>query len=510
VSYGQRQALAALSGLLLWLSFPNPWALGFEAWTAWLAWAALLPLLAAIEGQEPKVAAGLGCVGGLACFVPGLAWLTQVRPLGPGALPAWLALAAWCSLFAALFAWGAARGLRQGWALPVLWIPALWTLTEALREVLLSGFPWMGLGSSQYRNPALLPLAAALGQTGLHYAVALGNAVLYGALIQPRWLLGTPRSLSALGMALALAGLAQWQAHEQWAWSRGAGAEAGISVAIVQGAIDQDQAWNQAYRRHLLDTYFELSRQAVEGGAELLLWPESSFPGFFNEDAPEAREVKGFAARWGVDLLIGSTLSDGGFYTNSAVWIDAQGSTRSYAKRHLVPFGEYVPFRRAAPLLDLALERIGVVGFSPGQAPGRFEIRGTQVKPLICYESIFPRLARSGGTAGLLAVLTVDTWYGRTAGPVWHASQSALRAVEQGTWLARAAATGISLFAAPDGQLIAPIPLDAPGWRVQRLSPPRVTPFQRFGDIPLLFACLLMLVMVVFGPKRLKTAQNSL
>lgn len=504
MSRGRARALALASGLLLWASFPNPVALGFEAWPGWLAWVALVPLFGALREREPGQAFGLGWLAGAACFVPGLAWLTNVKPLGPGALPAWLGLAAWCALFPAIFAWAAAHGLRRGWPLPVLWIPALWVLGEHLRETLLGGFPWMGLGSSQYLNQALLPLAAALGQTGLHYAVALGNAVIHASLWRPDWLLGWARSASAMLVLLFLAALAGWQASEQRAWAQGPGAGPGVRVAVVQGGIDLDQAWDQAYRRRLMDTYLGLSAQAVQQGARLLLWPESAFPGFLSEDSPEARELKAFAAAQGVDLVVGSTLEQAGRYSNSAVWVDAQGGTRSYAKRHLVPFGEFMPFRDAAPLLDLALERAGVVGFSPGEGPGRFETAGFSVKPLICYESIFPDLARQGGQAGLLAVLTVDTWYGRSAGPVWHASQSALRAVEQGTWLARSAATGISLFASPDGRLLSPIPLDEAGFRVQEVGPSRQTPFLRWGSWPLLLACAVFLSCVIVCPIRKK------
>lgn len=497
-----RLGLAGSSGLLLFFSFPNPFALGFEAWTGWLAWGALVPLLAALDGQDAKAGARLGLVAGLSCFVPGLVWLTNVKPLGPGAIPAWLALAAWCAAFPALFGAATAEGIKRNWAQPVLWIPALWAFSELLRENLLTGFPWMGLGSSQYRNPAVLPLAAALGQTGLHYAVALGNTVLLGALVRPALLLPWRRSAAATAMVLALAGTAAWQGREQRAWDAQASAAPSIRVGLIQGAIDLDQVWDRAYRLSLLNVYLGFSKKAVDQGAQLLLWPESCFPGFFNEDAFEARELKAFAARHQVHMLVGSTLSEGGRYTNSAVWIDPQGNTASYAKRHLVPFGEFVPFRAAAPLLDLALERLGLVGFSPGQEPGIFRLGPLAVKPLICYEGIFPALARSGGSAGLLAVLTVDTWYGRSAGPVWHASQAVLRAVEQGAWVGRAAATGISLFAAPDGRILHAIPLDQPGIAIQAVRAPRRTPYGDWGQLPILLLCALTLVIGGLGRKK--------
>lgn len=212
--------------------------------------------------------------------------------------------------------------------------------------------------------------------------------------------------------------------------------------------------------------------------------------------------MKAFARARRVRFLIGSTLSEGDAYTNSAVWVEPDGNTRSYAKRHLVPFGEFVPFRSVAPLLDLALAKAGVVDFSAGRGPAQFPWQGLRVKPLICYESIFPGLARSGGAADLIALVTVDTWYGRTSGPVWHASQSVLRAVEQGAWLARCASTGISFFAAPDGRLIDPIGLDQAGFRVQSIGRGRLTPYQRFGDWPALLSCLFLMAVAILGRKK--------
>jgi apolipoprotein N-acyltransferase len=490
-----RRGLAILSGLLLWLSFPNPFALNFQAWPGWLAWGALLPLLAAISGAPQGSGFKLGFLTGLACFLPGLFWLTNVQPLGPGAYPAWLALAAWCAFFPALFAWLTERALVAGWDLPVLWVPALWTLVELLRERLLGGFPWISLGSSQVQNLAVLPLAAALGQAGLHYAVALGNAIAFGCLIRPGWLLGLRRSGTATVMVLGLAFLAQTQRQAQQAWDASASARPGLDAAVIQGGIDLDQPWTAEYRRGLMDRYLGLSRQAIAQGAKVLVWPESAFPGFFNEDAPEARELKAFAKAQKVNVLTGSTLSDNGVYRNGVVWIDPQGDTASYGKRHLVPFGEFVPFRTIAPLLDLALARAGIVGFTPGDASRRWDLGGVSVQPIVCYESVFPDLVRQGGPVDLIALVTVDTWYGHSAGPVWHASQARLRAVENGAWVARAASTGISLFAAPDGSDQRHIGLDEAGALVQRVSAARSTPFQRWGQLPVLFACLLCLLL---------------
>jgi apolipoprotein N-acyltransferase len=490
VTLGRRHALAALSGLLLWLSFPNVFALDFQAWTGWVAWIALVPLCWALWGQEPLDAFRLGWLSGALFFTLSLSWLTNVRPMGLAAIPAWLGLAAWCGLFVGV--WGAAVGWvsRRQVPLPVIALAAAWALLELVRERLFTGFPWVNLGSSQAFNPAILPLAAITGAVGLHFAVALGNMVFFSLLIEQRLLLGFARSASAV-LAVALLGWGVQCARQQMAVG---GQGPRVKVGIIQGNIDEDQAWTQAYRDRVMSTYLRLSDAAVKDGAKVLLWPESSFPGFFNEDAAEAKQLRAYAHDRQVDLLIGSTLSEGEAYRNAALWVAPDGDTLSQAKRHLVPFGEYVPFRRAIPILAGAMAQLGVTDFLPGSTGPLFRLGGLRAQPLVCYESIFPALVREADPPDLIAVITEDTWYGRSAGPVWHASQCAMRAVENGAWVARSAATGISLFANDQGQILQPIALDQAGYRVAEIPRGHTTFYGAHGEC---FAGLLLLLLAI-------------
>ncbi len=487
------RGLAALSGVLLYFSFPNAWALHFEAWPGWVAWVALVPLLASLQGQSRAEGFRLGFMAGLGCFLPGLLWLTKVEPLGLGSYPAWAALSLWCSLFLGLFGALVAAGLEQDRPLAVLWIPCAWTVLDWARERALTGFPWLSLGSSQYTNAWLRPLAAVLGSAGLGTAVCLGNVILFGALVRPAILLGKGRSLAALAFALALAAGARWQAGEQAAWTlqwqdpRPDQRESGprsfsASVALIQGGLNLDQPWTQAFRQEVLRIYFDISRVAIHSGAKILVWPESAFPGFFNEDAPEAKKVKAFVRQSHVDLILGSTLDEGGRYTNDALWVDPQGNTLAYVKRHLVLFGEWIPFQHLIPGLDAALDRRNVAFFEPGTRAVQFNPGGARVLPLVCFESVFPDLCWEGPQPDLMTVLTVDSWYGRTSGPVWHASQASLRAVENGCWVVQAATTGISLFALPDGSLSTFIDMDQSGLVQKIVGPGRPTPYRRWGD----------------------------
>ena len=501
MSLASRRGLALLSGLLLYLSFPSLFAMGFEAWPGWVAWLALVPLLLALDGQERRQGFWLGLSAGLAFFVPGLHWLTKVQPLGGGAWPAWLALAAWCAAFVGLFGALATEGLRRGWPQPLLWMPAAWTLLEWLRERLLTGFPWMTLGGSQFANPALRPLAALTGSHGLHYAVALGNVLLFTMVFHPRRLCRWSQCLPAVAMALALAGGAAWQARAQARWTAAQAGQPKLRVAVVQGGLDLDQVYTPEFRAKVLGLYLGYSKQAAAAGARLIVWPESSFPGFFNEGGPEALALKAFARQANVSLIFGSVLSTGQGYQNAALSLDAEGNTRTYAKRHLVPFGEYLPLADWVPGLRRALGDMGVAFFQPGASGVHFQAQGLAVQPMICFESVFPCLARADGPMDLISIHTVDTWYGVSSCPVYHASQAALRAVENGCWVARAAATGISLFAGPDGGLGSTLGLEGAGWMAQDLGPGRPTPYGRWGEWFLLCCGLGLLLAALWRRK---------
>jgi apolipoprotein N-acyltransferase len=482
VSLRARRGLAVLSGLLLYLSFPSVFAMGFEAWPGHVAWVALVPLLLALDGQGRKQGFWLGLCAGLAFFVPGLHWLTKVQPLAGGAWPAWLALAAWCAAFVGLFGAVAAEGQQRGWPQPLLWLPAAWTLVEWLRQCLLTGFPWMTLGGSQFANPALRPLAALCGGAGLHYAVALGNGLIFTMLFRPQRLCRWSQCLPACAAALALAGGAAWQSRAQAAWTDARAGAPTVRVAVVQGGLDLDQVYTPAFRAKVLGLYLGYSEQAAAAGAKLIVWPESAFPGFFNENPPEAQALRDFARRRQVSLVFGSVLSTADGYQNAAVRLDPDGNTASYAKRHLVPFGEYLPLADWVPGLRRALGDMGVAFFKPGQDAIHLQAQGLSVQPMVCFESVFPELAHQDGPSDLVAIVTVDTWYGHSSCPIYHASQAALRAVENGCWVARAAATGVSLFAGPDGALGPRLGLDGAGWILQDLGPGRPTPYARWGD----------------------------
>jgi apolipoprotein N-acyltransferase len=485
-----RYGAALLSGLLLTLGFPNLFHPDFFTPGPFIACFALVPLLLSLDAETPAAAFKKGYATGFLFFILSTAWINHIKPMGPGALPAWLSLSAYLALYPAAFAGGLAFGRRRGLRFEVLWIPALWTLLEFAREILLSGFPWLSLGSSQAAGGIFLPLASLCGVYGLDFVVLLLNLGLALAL---------RRRPAALAAALLLA--ACFAAR---GLSPASAAGPSVKVAVLQGNVDQDQAWTSSYRSSLMEIYGRLMRQAADAGAKLLIWPESALPAFFNERGPEAREVEAFAKARHVDVLLGSSLvyRERGAYENGAVLVGASGEAQIYVKRHLVPFGEYIPLRASIPALDKTLNRFGLVDFKPGPArqPG-FRSQGLNIAPLVCYESIYGRMLQDGGAQpDLIAVVTLDTWFGNSAAPRVHFLEGALRAVENGAWTARSAATGISGFISPQGRATALVPLDQEGWAMQSIPSGAAPTFYRRHGPWFLWLCLAFVGLAAAKP----------
>ena len=211
-------------------------------------------------------------------------------------------------------------------------------------------------------------------------------------------------------------------------------------------------------RSAIFRDYLRMTREAIARGAQAVLWPESSTPFFFEEDKPNAEQVRALARAARVPILFGSDQMERGTpprYFNSAFLVRPDGTTGAvYRKMHLVPFGEYVPLKKllffAAPLVE------AVSDFSAGIEPTLLPLGGHPVSTAICYEVVYPDLVRRFVRNGseLLTTITNDAWFGRTSAPYQHFEQASMRAIENGRYLVRAANTGISGIVDPYGRVI--------------------------------------------------------
>ncbi len=507
--------LCAASALLLTAAFPK-----IEA--DYLAWGALLPLLWALNGAAPAEAFRRGWVFGLVHYASLLYWLVPTMVIY-GHLPPALGVAI-LFLFAAILsllstaplAW--ALGLAAGTPLRLLVLfPVFWVGAEYLRSFLFTGFPWELLGYSQYRRLHLIQISDIFGVYGVSGLLALGNAALFLGALRLRgrpWRgrpVGTRAAAAGLGAAALLtaaaAGYGQWRLP---AVDRQAERSPRAVVAAVQGNIEQSQKWDPAFQQATIARYLRLSYAALRERPELIVWPESAAPFYFLTEVPPTRAVLQGVQASGTHYLIGAPAveADGpkAVYFNSAFLAGPSGEVLGrYDKAHLVPFGEYTPYKEYLPFLGKMVEHVG--DFVPGAVGRTLEYDGRRLGVQICYEIIFPALAaaqvRSG--ANLLITITNDAWYGTTAGPYQHFSLAVLRAVENRRALVRAANTGISGFIDPAGRILDPTALMTEAAVVRSLPLMEgATVYNRLGDAAAA-ACLgaALLAVMAAGARRL-------
>jgi apolipoprotein N-acyltransferase len=517
----RRLGLAVGSGWLCALAFPNPFYIQLSWWGGWFSCLGLVPLFY-LAAENWKQAAGWGFCFGLAYFGVSVVWMAFMPAMAPVAPGVWLLLTIYLAIYTAAFMGITQILSRRG--LP-LWstAPALWVALEYLRNYALSGFPWAVLGAAHYRNPWLMSLASFSGVWGLSWLTVLCNAILF-ALLLPRNAKNRMGGDNPLGgrllhiLAAAVVALTivtgGWLEHRRLA---NIPDKVAVKVAALQGNINQNQEWNETYRRSTLNRFFELGSQALAQKAELLIWPESAFPGIFNWDQTLAGEVRSWSRSWQVDQIvsadtIGLGTKAGEYqYFNTMLWLDPQGTvTGSFSKIHLVPFGEFIPFKHTLLFFVRKLvPRYENGEFTPGASrePLVWHRTGgdTRVGGLICFESIFPQyaaeLVRKGSE--LLVVVTYDAWFGTTAAPAQHAIFSALRAAETDRYVMQTAATGISCAFGPTGQLLDQVPLNTAGVLLAKVGLRTTqTFFVRWGSWLPWWCVMWILLLLIVGARR--------
>jgi apolipoprotein N-acyltransferase len=497
--------VAAASGLILALAFPamdwNP-----------LAWIALVPLLWVSLGRGPAAALRLGWVGGLAFYVASLYWLTftigTYTNLGPlVSIGPLLLLCGFLGLFFGLFAAGCELAHTRRIEIALV-APPLWVVLEWARTYVLGGFPWVALGYSQYRTIYLAQFAEFTGIYGVSALVVLVNAVVYRAF--RRWRDGRPpgtRAMLALaGLLLILVAWGFWRVRALAA-TEPAGA---LRVGLIQGNVEQDVKWEPAYQDATIERYAALTDQAVAAGAELVVWPETAAPFFFQIESVLRDRIVEIARRHHVWLLLGSPAftqrGDELFLHNRAYLVTPEGPADAYYdKIELVPFGEYVPLASFLFFVHKIVEGIGE--FRGGTETVVFPAGRGSFGTLICYEGIFPGLTRRFVARGadFLVNITNDGWFGRTWAPYQHLAMVAMRAIENRVPIVRVANTGFSAIVDVDGTIRWRTGLFETAWRVDTIRWPGVETFYaRVGDV-FVYVCMLMLAVVallaVAGPR---------
>jgi apolipoprotein N-acyltransferase len=425
-----------------------------------------------------------------------LYWLVEtMTTFGGLALPlavfAAAVLVAYLALFPAAFCLILRRLHGRLGPIAIFLAPAVWVTTELGRQYVWDGFPWALLGYSQVTVLPIAQLASIVGVYGLSGLLALTSAAGAFILLEK----GRRRWYFAVAVAALVAVCMGWGTARLQSSALLTSGDP-VRVAVLQGNIAQEDKWNPALADDITGRYIAMTRQALAQGATFVLWPESSTPFYFEVDLLRGSAIRRLAMEGKATLLVGSdqiepinTRSGAQKteerYYNAAFLLKPDGKVGAvYRKMHLVPFGEYVPLKSLLFFVGPIVEAVSA--FTPGSDPVLLPVGEHMASTAICYEVIYPSLIRQFvlGGSELLTTITNDAWYGRSSAAYQHWDQAAMRSIEQGRYLARAANTGISGFVDPYGRVLQKTDLFEPAVLVQDLRFVREqTIYTRLGDL---------------------------
>jgi apolipoprotein N-acyltransferase len=520
-SQSSRILLAVLSALLLILSFPP-----FNAWI--LAWVAFIPLFFAVDGQNPLKAFLIAYLIGFIFFLGTIYWLIHVT------LPGMLAVVAYLALYFGFFGliisyepnsrraslnppYGCTQYER------LFLIPAAWIALEWARSYVFTGFGWALLGYSQSCNLPIIQIADVTGAYGVSFLIVMFNVAIFFAIKNFRFRKDflIPVIMAAILM-IAVIGYGIFRLNNVFTGER-------LKVSVVQGNIPQDQKWDERFVDKIMDRYSSLTVLSAAQRPDLIIWPETSVPGFIEDKSTLLEWVRGLALAVDSPLLVGAPryedVNGKELYYNSAFLFPKDGSqARYYDKMHLVPFGEYVPLKNLfffvhrfapRPIGDfVGGKEFTVLKFPVERSVNEKERNWKLVKKvgfgcLICFEDIFPDLARGlvKNNAGFLVNITNDAWFGRSSAAYQHAQASVFRAVENRVNVIRAANTGLSCFIDQKGRIVSKVSKEDRDLFVEGFSANEIilsrtrTLYTVYGDI---FAYLCIFLAVLFTIKNYK------
>jgi len=473
--------LCLLAGLLLPFAFA-PVGIGLLA-VPILAW-----LFFSWSDASPRQAFRYGFLFGLGQFTAGVYWIYHsLYEFGhiptPVAMLLVVVLAAGLALYPALAGYLANRISLSASSMRLLAIyPASWLLMEWLRGFVLTGFPWLNLGASQ-TDTQLAGWMPVVGE----YGVTLLLGISAGALVclfrfrsGYRW----PVAVALLS-ALWISG---W-ALQQQSWSETSGS---LSVSLVQGNTPQEIKWDPDARTKILNSYLILSKEVWK--RDLIIWPETAIPAFAQDIENFLQGLSGLTKLTGSDLITGIPMVEKGRYYNAIITLGSESGR--YYKRHLVPFGEYIPLRSVfGSLLDLL--HVPMSDFSTGrmdQPP--LKVAGQLAGLSICYEIAFSSVIRAQlPEAGFLVNLSNNAWFGDSIAPHQILQLSRVRAMETSRAVLSSTNDGITAVVDHRGQIQAQAQqfigtvLNA---EVQIQT--GETPFVRWGERPVVIFAILLLV----------------
>ena len=463
---------ALLCGIVFFLALPPcNWS-----WLVLLPLGGLLICLKHLNWYERLLA---GWIFGLGWALPGFWFLREIHPAVPfGIAPVlaiWPAVWALMAVFFLHYILYPVKILLDGEVAMKEYVPgagrrilaaavlaAFWIILEFSRSSML---PWNNLATAFWRYPRVLALASVTGVTGIGFLIANLSCALALAWIFRK----KDKKQYALWFGAVLPAVLLPSLVTVYRAQNPAPAEnAKFRIAAVQGDISQRRNADEQQAFEALKTYLDMTREAVkiQPAPDLIVWPETAVPYAFRGNHPVSAlyryELQKIVAASGIPVLFGTiefrefpAFSGKYMITNSALLLTPSGIAARYDKIHRVPFGEYIPFRGILPgwlvrAIDMNRDLLAGTDFSPVEVKN-----GVRAGMAICFESVFPYVARESVRRGanMLLVISNDAWYPTSSEPEQHLANAVARSVENGRYSVRCGNNGGSLLVNPDGSI---------------------------------------------------------
>ena len=434
-----------ISAILTALAFPK-----FDL--PYLAWFSLSILFISIgRSKTPKDGTKIGFLFGLIFFGFILFWITSLYEyVGFFAYIGWIFLVIFQSLFIALFGYIVKRFNLSH----TLYEPVIWVLLEVIRGLGFLGLTSGIIGLSQANNTTVIQISSFYSIYGVSFILVLANSSI-AALFAGSLKKNIKRSRYLLLVSLLAIFGSLLFGFNTMANKEEASSSNKMRIAIIQPNIPQEKKLDSRYVTEIFDKHYKLSLSAIKEKPNLIIWPETVILSYLENDDKFLKRVKELAIRSHAYLLIGTPYSEEGLSYNSVIAVSPSGKVFArYDKHHLVPFGEYLPFRRVTyPIL--AQTHFFDGEFSEGVKQLPINIKDRSFGLMICFESAFPSIAKNMKNKGaeILVTVTNDAWIVYSCLPYAHINHAIFRAVENRKYFIQVANSGISALITPYGEV---------------------------------------------------------
>ncbi len=419
---------------------------------------------------------------------------------------AWLGLAALVAVPAAFLflLWKPLASKMKGWMTPFL-AASLWVILEWMTTLTFAGVPWSRLALGQTRMLAVIQTTSLFGSYFIAFLIVSVSFCLgYVLFYRKRLFLAVPIVMFALNLIVGAVMLANYEAETS----------SSVKIAAVQGNTPSAEKWDTDGFFDSLDRHYEMTVDAGKEGADIIVWSESVVPDVLSS-MPFVEDYIAKSVKESNSLLVFGAFDCGedGKQYNALFLMDRDGTLTDerYYKQHLVPFGEYIPFRRFVEVVIPPLANINVLGedLFPGEGSMLIESEYGSLGSLICFDSIYEELARKSVRDGAEIILlsTNDSWFGDSAALYMHNAQAVLRAVENRRFVVRAANTGISSMISPTGEVLATLMEGETGYLLEEVyMHSDITFYTMVGNVFVALCGLYLAILLGLSFKKKKAA----